>query len=700
MFLAGLDCETWLIRQGAGVPPWVCFGWAISPKPGKVQTGLVTHRGEYTALPAGATNDPVDVVRALFQEVREHNGRFVNQSVSFDLACLCEAYPELFVDVFAMYEDGLVEDIRLRERLLDVARGSLGFWENKRNTTGKRVKKDYHLKDIVAARLGVELDKVTWRLGYRDLHDKPLSSWDLGAVQYAVDDVVCALDVYRHQRAEVLVDLGSGEVPNSVEQARAAWALDLMSYWGIRTERSAVAQLKDTLTGALAQLAAALRRVGFIRPNGTRDMKLIQGVLDDLRQSGVAVPVTESGERLVAAGCEVPAKYLSSSAEALESIMEQLGLAAPGDLDEALTLAQKLVQRERVGPQEHREGLAILSWYIATDKLLGTYLPPLELGTKYPINCRYETLVETGRTSCSNPNLQNLPKAPGVRECYVPRDGYLFATVDYEALELHTLAQACLVLLGRSALGEALNAGLDPHLMLAVDFLLEGNLSYSDAKKIRKDEKHPLHKAVVHARNVAKAANFGLPGGLGAKTFVAFCKSSGITITQDEAKKLKAAWLKQWPEMREYFAKISADLTTDDEGNDSAVVQQLYSARIRGKARYTAACNSYFQGLAADGAKEALFQLAKECYVPSGLLYGSRCVVFVHDEVIMEHPIALAHERAFIQAEIMVKAMEKFTPDVRIKAEPALMRRWYKSAAAKFDADQRLIPWEPEAGEA
>src|SRR5262249_51878854 len=51
--------------------------------------------------------------------------------------------------------------------------------------------------------------------------------------------------------------------------------------------------------------------------------------------------------------------------------------------------------------------------------------------------------------------------------------------------------------------------------------------------------------------------------------------------------------------------------------------------RIRGRVRYSQARNTPFQGLAADGAALALFELVQE---------GFRVVGFVHDEILVELP--------------------------------------------------------------
>ena len=43
----------------------------------------------------------------------------------------------------------------------------------------------------------------------------------------------------------------------------------------------------------------------------------------------------------------------------------------------------------------------------------------------------------------------------------------------------------------------------------------------------------------------------------------------------------------------------------------------------------------------------------------------------------------------------MVREMQAVVPDVKINAEPALMRRLYKGAEPVIDGAGNLIPWEP-----
>lgn len=710
IFLACVDLETFLIEPGGSAPPLVCAGWTVYDD-GKVKNGLVTVKGESE----GDFHGPIDaLILKLFDDVRTQAAagrvsRFVNQNIPFDFGVLCQTYPHLIPHVFAMYDEGLVDDTMIREQLTDIAAGSLGWVRGIVSPRGTRIRRNYTLKDMAKRRLDVDMDKTTWRMGYADLVDVPLARWPQGAKDYAVDDTGIAIDVYLHQRGEVMADLDSGEVPNSLEQCRAHWSLHLMSLWGIRTEGSKVARYKHELDLRLGVLADALSAVGFIRGGGikgkkagSKDKKLIEETILELNAS----PLWPDGHELA----RTEKGAVAMTAAAMDDLLEALDLnlvpAKAVDKKEPVDFALDLARSLPSTPGDtvtdldghpvpkKLAALALLAWHTSTQKTLGTYIPPLEAGAKYPINCRYQPLVESGRTSCSSPNLQNLPKERGVRECYRARPGTVFSSVDYEALELHTLAQACLTLVGKSKLAEALNEGVDPHLLLAVQFLLDG-ITYDEGKKIRKDEGHPRHKEVIHARNMAKIANFGLPGALSAKTLVRYAKAGGIIVDLDAAMDLKAKWFKAWPEMKDYFKKIGSLLYIGDDGEEVGTAEQLFSARMRGGARYTALCNTMFQGLAADLAKVACYEVAKACYVPghNPILFGSRSVVFVHDEIIMEHPIETAHERAMEQARIMIEAGRAFCPDVPLKAEPALMHFWTKDAVAVYDENKRLIPW-------
>ena len=119
---------------------------------------------------------------------------------------------------------------------------------------------------------------------------------------------------------------------------------------------------------------------------------------------------------------------------------------------------------------------------------------------------------------------------------------------------------------------------------------------------------------------------------------------------------------------------------------------------MRGKCRYTQACNSLFQGLGADATKAAGFLVSYACYVDQDSpLFGCRLVNFVHDEFIVEVPEERGHECAMELARLMVEGAKPWLPDVPPKvSEPMLMRYWSKKAKQVWKdgiKGGRLVPW-------
>lgn len=292
--------------------------------------------------------------------------------------------------------------------------------------------------------------------------------------------------------------------------------------------------------------------------------------------------------------------------------------------------------------------------------------------------------------NCSEPNLQNLPsgrKVGGTRECFVPRDGFVYVSVDYDTLELRALAQVCLTLFGRSEMAAAINVDRDLHSQVGATML---GMTYEDVEKGKKVKGSPAKTA----RDAAKVFNFGAPGGLGASSLVDFARAGyGVTINEQQAREMKAQWLRAWPEMVTYFEWVNQAV-----GLGEAILRHPITGFVRGDVGYTDGCNHLFQHLAAQGAKRALYRAAREAYAePDSPFFGSRPVVFVHDEIIAEVPEDRAAAASNRLAQIMCEEMAQLIPDVKITASPTLMRYWTKDAVETYDANGTLIPWEKKS---
>jgi hypothetical protein len=94
-----------------------------------------------------------------------------------------------------------------------------------------------------------------------------------------------------------------------------------------------------------------------------------------------------------------------------------------------------------------------------------------------------------------------------------------------------------------------------------------------------------------------------------------------------------------------------------------------------------------FQGLAADGAKLALWSLWRA---------GYRIVNFIHDEIMIEIAeganLALHAE---IVKDLMVQAMRQVVPDIRVDVQYTISDRWAKNAEVVFGDRGRMAVWTP-----
>ena len=472
-----------------------------------------------------------------------------------------------------------------------------------------------------------------WRLRYSELLGVPFSAWPEDAQSYARHDVEVTRGVYVSQAQE-------GVSPDEARQVRAAFALHCVGASGIYTDPVAVNDFVAMVHEDLRSGEASLKTAGFVRSDGTRDTKVA---------SAYMLALDPHAKRTPAGGICL-------------------------DEDACLATGDPLLKAYQI--------------YGSSKTLLGR----LEALRNPLINPGFDSLVASGRTSCRDGGsaavgyqVQNVRRGAGERECFVPGPGECIVACDYSAFELCALSQVCLDLFGQSALASAIRAGTDPHLLLAAKTL---GIPYVDAEERKEDPE------IKNARQVAKAANFGYPGGLGYEGFRSFARGYGIELGSDESCDLREDWFRTWPEMHGFFEWIALHTYTEIRRKKGTVnittVRQLRSERVRGGCTYTSACNTMFQGLAADAAKEACYAAVKATEI--GSLKGWRIWNFVHDEILMRGPVGDCDRAARELERIMVAAGRNWIPDVPIVANPTAMDRWSKSAKLVLDPEGRIVP--------
>lgn len=576
----------------------------------------------------------------------------------------------------------------------------------------------------------------SWRLRYSELFGIPESEWPQAARAYALLDpeytglLYCALEKY------------TTPSPDEAFQTLKEWSLYLAGVWGLSVDPARVERLEKTILPTIQEGIRVLSdpKVGVYIPESHKinTERVCQEVAKILGDSTVRTPKgdvslsakqvtkafqasggnpmldpTTSKETKIAYALEhgldewlevIPAKRnMAMIKDIIETHFRALGEPIP------LT-SPKPNKKTGIAPEprtstsrdvlEQVPLLRPLAEIGTVQKVESMYLRPAK--GKVPIfkrsivHPRWYGLKATGRVSVTGPNLNNLPRMAGVRECFRARPGYVMISADYAQAELCSLAQVCIDKFGYSRMGDLINQGVDLHLHL-VSKLRQKAYDWLVANK--KD------KGVKKDRQGAKAANFGYPGGLGIDKFIQYAADTfGIEdMTREEAEEWKAIWVGEYPEMPSYFRWVSQRVKGSPTGLFTIV--QHRTGRRRGRVGYTDGLNTLFQGLTADGAAHAINCITREAWLDtSSPIYGFRLIAFIYDEVLGEFPDRGPEANTAAAnriCQIMQEAMEVFTPDVVAKVEPALQYNWCKAADPVWDTEPPsplLYPHEHRGG--
>ena len=604
----------------------------------------------------------------------------VGQNVAFDMACLGHCVP--VARLFDHYRAGLVEDVGLREKLI-------------RYATRGEADSAYGLDDLCTFyNLPVVNKDDYWRMHFVLLKDVPVADWPAGAREYLLADADRPAKIFAAQArldAAWVSTRGSRILHLGPEEAYKAFALHLVACKGMLTDRTRTLELRDVLARALAATRAVLVEAGLVRANGVRDLKAASAyVVRTCHELGMPVMMTKPSKKF-------PDGQVALGKDVLEGI--------PDDLLTAYAIYSQA------------------SSYTAR-------VEDMCQGFELPLQVRFNSMLETRRTSTSKPKLpligvqaQNFPRAllvgrgaksakhprgepvyapVGARECLTPPPGFAFIQADLPTAELRSVSNICIDWFGASALADAINAGKDVHAMLGGTMI---SLAY-DVMIARAKEKE-----IKGARDGAKPGNFSLWGGVGEETLrVIAWKNYRIRLSHEQAAELKRAWKILWPEHRPYFDRATRMVRDgklvrrkDKEGNmyekQVAALCTPYSKYWIGERGFTQICNLPFQELTGAAAARALCEVQRQCFsVPSSPLYGCWSVAYTHDEIVGVAPLEQAHEAATQLGLVMRDAFNELHPHVPIKnMDPVVAMIYSKAMEPVRDASGRLVPWAPKS---
>lgn len=745
--VVGFDVETDLISMDNKTPQLVCLTLAGGEDTSDLAASVESLKDtEVRWGPTGwralvGAGSALEAYRAAVSEAQT----LVAHNMPYDVGVLAnhcqdihaQALNPVLVDAVALIEEGALSDTLVREKLITIALdyheydkrcvpprktlfnlAHLVYVYFQEDITGDKVKLEKLQKDRVPK------DLWPWRYRYIDLANTPVRDWPTKAADYAIEDAVWARLVYLEQArplvaGEHTVVTPQGAVINEREQTAAHFALHMMSIQGAEVDPEMVDRFEEDIDGLLVEYNRAIKALGIVRINRcyncAEDKSGGTGFIGSFPNLRVC-PICQGMDHQ---DCLDKAVYTRAAASGigkvytkrLKQIVRWGYRGDPPMTDRPRKQSKKAYDSWTPSVKTDDETLAAITHPEVERYCLGkkatkwksTYLPQLReaLGTdRTTLAGSFNVLVRSGRTSAFSPNLQNPPRAGRYRECLRAAYGRLFASVDYSSLEMATFAQVCLTFFGESRMAELINEGVDLHAWFGAKLL---GITYEEMNT-RLAAGDSRAKSI---RQLAKIPNFGMLGGLGAKGLVGYARGYGVDLELDSpttneqgvelpsAYDLCKAWKKSFPETAAYFGYLSS---MSDMGSGRFTIQQVGSNRVRGGATYTSGANTFFQGLAADGAKAAMWALFKACYTETDSpLFGCRVWNFVHDEFLLEGPDDTAHLWAPEVTRIMVEAMRAYTPDVRQAAPPALMARWYKGADPVYDDEGNLIAWTPFA---
>jgi DNA polymerase-1 len=257
--------------------------------------------------------------------------------------------------------------------------------------------------------------------------------------------------------------------------------------------------------------------------------------------------------------------------------------------------------------------------YRTLEKLRSTYidaLPETVNPVTGKIHCNFnQSVAATGRLSCQDPNLQNIPLDSAIRACFKPeKKGFSFLGADYSQIELRLLAHFS----EDKELSHAFKTGRDVHIHTA-------SLVYGVEET----------EVTAEMRSAAKTVNFGIIYGQSA-----YGLSKQLGISMKEASHFIKTYFERYPGVSGYFESCKNDVRKTGMAKTltgrQRPIPEIHNQNpsIRAAAERLAV-NTPLQGTAADLIKKAMIEIDQE--IKKRGLEG-KMILQIHDELIFEIP--------------------------------------------------------------
>ncbi len=475
----------------------------------------------------------------------------------------------------------------------------------KKNKLGQNLKYDAN----VLANHGIELQGIE--------HDTMLQSYvyNSTASKHNMDDLAknyLGIETihYEDVAGKGAKQIGFAEVP--IEQA-APYAAE---------DADITLRLHQTLSEKLEQQPALNKLYQQI------EIPLIP-VLSRMERNGVLI----DHAMLTQQSLELSGQIMAIEQHAHELAGQVFNLGSPKQIQEILYAQQKLpvLKKTPKGQPSTAESVLqelaidyplpkLILEYRSMSKLKSTYTDklPQQISDKTGrVHSSYhQAVTATGRLSCSDPNLQNIPvrSAEGrkIRQAFIAPKGFKLIAADYSQIELRIMAH----LSTDQGLLSAFSQGADIHTATAAEVFDVA------AEQVTSD-----------LRRSAKAINFGLIYGMSA-----FGLAQQLGISRAQAQEYIDLYFQRYPGVKNYMDTIR------EQAKQTGYVETLFGRRLylpeiksRNAARRQyaerTAINAPMQGTAADIIKKAMIDCHRWLADHQS---NNKMIMQVHDELVFE----------------------------------------------------------------
>jgi DNA polymerase-1 len=168
-------------------------------------------------------------------------------------------------------------------------------------------------------------------------------------------------------------------------------------------------------------------------------------------------------------------------------------------------------------------------------------------------------------------------------------------------------------------------------------------------------------------RQLAKAVNFGLLYGMGARGFRIYARANyGVDLSEEQAQQYRAAFFRTYPALADWHRAVGRT------ENRAIETRTLAGRRCLGVGHFNEKLNLPVQGTGADGLKSSLALLWER----RGQIPDVVPVLVVHDEIVVETDTDHAEPAAAWLKQAMLDGMAPLVAPVPVEVEVSVGRTW------------------------